>query len=189
MNSRHYPVINLEGPSTVHLTLEQRYAVMVNIFKHQYFAVYRLIGQRFGVEAANEIAAEVAGESIPNIARQYRKSFDLDGQGAALMSQILQAEFQSEGSDVVVHEETSQHADIEIFCLFGNALQSHRFDDSHIEEGLCNRGCAAWSDSVAKTIDPNLKTERLTWMGDGAPSCRYVVSRSTAEAKGNALKE
>jgi hypothetical protein len=186
MKSRHYPLIKLEGPSTVQLTLEQRYAVMVNIFKHQYFAVYRLIGQRYGVELANEIAAAVAAEAIPGIAQLYRKKFNLEGEGAALLSQIMQAEFQAEGSDVVVHEETPQHAEIEIFCMFGNALQSHRFDDSHIEDGLCHQGCAAWSDSVAKTIQPNLRTERLTWMGDGAPSCRYVISTSNKGKKGDA---
>jgi hypothetical protein len=178
---RKFPVIDLKGPSTVELTLEQRYSLVVNIFKRQYFAVYRLIGERFGVEAANQIAIDVAEEAIPFVAEHYRRTFKLDGQGAALMSQILQAEFQSEGSDVAVLEETDSRSKVDINCLFGDALQSGRFKDSNIADGLCQRGCAVWVDKVAKTIDPRLEAERMTWMGDGAPTCRYVIAMNKKE--------
>jgi hypothetical protein len=175
---RKFPVVELEGPGTVQLTLEERFGILHNIFKHQYFAVYKKIGELYGWEIANRIAAEVADEASPFIAEAYRRKFDLKGESAMLVSQVLQAEFQGEGSDVAVLEETEEAAEIDVLCTFGSALQSPRFSSIPITDGLCERGCRGWTQDVAESVDNRLRTDRLTWMGDGAPRCRFRIERS-----------
>ena len=32
--------------------------------------------------------------------------------------------------------------------------------------------------SAAQTVDGELVAERQTWMGDGAPRCKYAISRA-----------
>lgn len=175
--SRH-PIVDLKGPNTVELTLEQRYETLENVFVHQYFQLYRLVGERWGWQAANEIALKVPDSSIPLIAEGYRKKFNLQGEGAALLSQVLQAEFQAEGSDVHVSHESPEAADFEVDCAFGAVLQGGRYADVKIEDGLCHGGCAGWMTRVGQTLSPPVNAERQTWMGDGAPTCRFALRAS-----------
>lgn len=169
------PIIELEEESSVKLTLEQRFAILHNIFKHQYFAVYREIGRRFGWQVANEISAKVADDATPMLAAAYQRKFGLQGEGAALVSQVMQAEFQGEGSEARLVEERRERAEIEVNCTFGHALQSKRFEDVPITNGLCEQGCRQWLRDIAATVDPGLDAERDTWMGDGAPRCVYRI--------------
>jgi len=175
--ARRFPIFDLEGPSTVELTLEQRYETLESVFLHQFFQLYRLLGQRFGWEVANEIAMEVPESSIPVIVEGYRRKFGLEGEGAELLSKVLQAEFQAEGSDVAVLEEDAGGATFDVLCSFGGMLQSGRYADVRIEHGLCHEGCAGWMGRVGETMDPPVAAERLTWMGDGAPRCRFRLER------------
>jgi hypothetical protein len=176
--SNRFPRLKLEGPSTTQLSLEQRYETLENIFVHQFFQLYRLLGQRFGWEVANEIAGEVPEPSIPLVVEGYRKKFGLEGNGAALLSQVLQAEFQAEGSDVAVMSEEPSEATIDVLCPFGGMLQRGTYSDVKIERGLCDEGCARWVGRVGATIEPAVKAERLSWMGDGAPRCRFHLQAS-----------
>jgi hypothetical protein len=169
------PIIELEEESSVKLTLEQRFGILHNIFKHQYFAVYREIGRRFGWQVANEISASVADDATPMLAAAYQRKFELEGEGAELVSQVLQAEFQGEGSEAKVLEESPERAEIAVNCTFGHALQSKRFEDVPISNGLCEQGCRQWLRDIAATLDPGLDAERDTWMGDGAPRCVYRI--------------
>lgn len=171
-----FPIFDLEGPGTVELDLEQRYETLESVFVHQYFQLYRLLGQRFGWEVANEIALEVPDSSIPLIVEGYRRKFDLPGAGAALVSQVMQAEFQAEGSDVAVEHESTDAAAFEVLCSFGGMLQSGRYDDVEITPGLCHEGCAGWMTKVGHTVEPAVDAVRETWMGDGAARCRFVLS-------------
>lgn len=175
--SVRFPIIETRGPATVELDLEQRYETLESVFVHQYFQTYRLIGERFGWEAANEIASAVPEPSVPIVVEGYRRKFDLPGEGAALISQVLQAEFQAEGSDVAVESEGPDAAAFEVLCAFGAMLQSGRYDDVKIEEGLCHRGCAGWIDQIGATVEPAVTAVRETWMGDGHPRCRFSLSR------------
>ena len=175
--SHRFPIIDLEGPSEVELSLEQRYETLSAVFIHQFFQLYRLIGKRFGWEVANELAAEVPEFSVPLIVAGYRKKFDLEGEGAELLARVMQAEFQAEGSDVAVAEESPETASFEVLCSFGDMLQSGRYDDVKIEDGLCHKGCEGWMNKVGATLDPPVAAERQTWMGDGAPRCRYALRR------------
>jgi hypothetical protein len=169
------PIFELEEESSVKLTLEQRFSMLHNIFKHQYFAVYREIGRRFGWQVANEVSAAVADEATPMLAGAYQRKFGLEGERAALVSQVMQAEFQGEGSEAKVLDERPERAEIEINCTFGHALQSKRFEDVPITNGLCEQGCRQWLRDIAATVDPDLDAERDTWMGDGAPRCVFRV--------------
>jgi hypothetical protein len=173
--SARFPVMDLQGPGTVQLSLEDRYATLESVFIHQYFQLYRILGAKLGWEAANEIALEVPESSVPLIVEGYRRRFGLTGEGAALLSQVLQAEFQAEGSDVAVLDESSEAATIDVDCAFGSMLQSGRYSDVKIEHGLCHEGCAGWMRRVGATMDPPVDAERLTWMGDGAERCRFTL--------------
>jgi predicted ArsR family transcriptional regulator len=175
------PILVLEEEASVKLTLEQRFGILHNIFKHQYFAVYKAIADRLGWEVANEISAAVADEATPILAAGYQKKFGLGGEGAAAVSQVLQAEFQGEGSEARVVEETPERAAIEVNCTFGHALQSKRFADVPITNGLCEQGCRQWLKDIAATVDEDLDAERDTWMGDGAPRCNYRIFHKGTE--------
>jgi hypothetical protein len=177
-----YPLIDPIGNRTVELSLEQRFAVLHNIFKLQYFATWRLIGERFGWDTANELSGQVSAEATPFLAESYRRKFDLPGHGAALVSQVLQAEFQAEGSDADVLIENDDEARIDVLCGFGSALQRPKYADIPITDGLCEKGCRIWLQEIAATVEPDLRAERETWMGDGAPRCRYHIYRETGEA-------
>jgi hypothetical protein len=179
VTGRKFPIIELEGPATVELSLEDRFAVLHNIFKHQYFAVYRRIGELYGWEVANRIAAEVADEATPMLAEAYRGRFGLAGEGAALVSQVMQAEFQGEGSDAAVLLESADEAELDVNCAFGAALQKPRFAEIPITEGLCEQGCRMWAGDIARSVDPELKADRLSWMGAGASRCKYRIWRES----------
>lgn len=181
------PIIELDEDSTVKLSLEQRFEVLHNIFKHQYFAVYQAIADRLGWQVANEISAGVADEATPILAAGYIKKFGLEGEGAAAVSQVLQAEFQGEGSEARVVEETTERAEFEVNCTFGAALQSRRFKDVPITNGLCEQGCRQFLKDVAATVDPDLDVERDTWMGDGAPRCNFRIFHKGTEPSGTVL--
>lgn len=177
--SHRFPIIDVQGPSEVELSLEQRYETVSNILVHQFFQLYRILGARYGWEAANDIAAEVPDSSVPIIVRGYQKKFGLDGEGAELVARVFQAEFLAEGSDVaVVGEETPDSASFEVLCSFGDMLQSERYSDVKIERGLCHQGCEGWMNDVGKTVDPPVEAERQAWMGDGAPRCRFALRRA-----------
>lgn len=175
-----FPILDLEGPGSVSLELEQRYETLERIFIHQYFQLYRIIGQRFGWDVANEIALEVPESSIGLLVEGYRRKFGLTGTGAELLSQVLQAEFQAEGSDVAVLSESPGESTIDVLCSFGDVLQRGTYADVKIEHGLCHEGCAGWMDRVGDTIDPPVDAERLAWMGDGATRCRFVLRQASA---------
>jgi hypothetical protein len=181
------PIVELEEDSTVKLSLEQRFGILHSIFKHQYFAVYREIGERFGWRVANEISAAVADEATPMVAEAYARKFGLTGEGAALVSQVMQAEFQGEGSEARVIEERPERAEIEVNCTFGHALQNPRFQDIPISNGLCEQGCRQWLRDVAATVDSGLDAERDTWMGDGAPRCRFRIFPAGTESSSRTL--
>jgi hypothetical protein len=176
-----FPIYDLEGPGSVALSLEDRYATLENIFIHQFFQLYRILGARLGWDAANEIALEVPESSVPLLVEGYRKRFGLDGRGAKLLSQVLQAEFQAEGSDVAVVDEHEQAATIEVLCAFGAMIQSGRYADVKIERGLCHEGCAGWMSRVGVTMEPHIEVERETWMGDGAQRCRFRLTAASNE--------
>lgn len=175
-----FPILDLEGPSDVKLTLEQRYSTLLTVYKLQYFAIFRHIGERFGWEAANDIADDMAAEGIPFIAKGYQRKFDLPGEGAALVAQVLTSEFQVEGGDVEVIVENEAEAEYKVLCSFGDALQSGKFDDVDITDGLCTRGCWGWTQAMADTVKPGLHVERLTWMGNGAPRCHFKIAPAVA---------
>jgi hypothetical protein len=177
MPGHRFPIADLEGPGSVRLSLEDRYATLSSIFIHQYFELYRLLGERLGWEAANDIALAVPDSSVPFVVEGYTRRFGLEGEGAELLCRVLQAEFQAEGSDVAVADETPDHASFDVLCSFGDMLQSGRYADVKIERGLCHDGCAGWIGKVGATMDPPVGAERVTWMGDGAPRCRFALSR------------
>lgn len=172
-----FPIMDLQGPNSVELSLEERYETLDSIFVHQYFQLYRILGNKLGWEEANEIAKQVPDSSVPLIVEGYRRKFNLDGEGAKLLCQVLQAEFQAEGSDVAVVEEGPEFAEFDVLCSFGGMLQSGRYDDVHIEDGLCHSGCEGFMSDVGETLDPPVKAERLTWMGDGAERCKFRLTR------------
>jgi hypothetical protein len=180
MPGHRFPIYDLEGPGSVELSLKDRYATLSNIFVHQYFQLYKILGEKLGWEEANRIALEVPESSVPLIVRGYAKRFGLDGEGAELLSKVLQAEFQAEGSDVAVLEENPEAAIIDVLCSFGDMIQSGRYADVKIEPGLCHEGCAGWMGRVGETLDPPVDVERQTWMGDGAPRCRFAMARRAA---------
>jgi hypothetical protein len=194
MAGQRFPVIPVEGPTTVALTLEDRYATLLNVYKFQYFAVFRHIGERWGWETANQIADEMAEEAIPVIAEGYRRRFGLPGEGAALVSQVLSAEFQAEGGDFESVVETEDEAEYTVLCAFGGALQSGRFDDVDITDGLCHRGCWGWTQKVSETVKPGLVVKRTHWMGtppegresgsehNGCQRCRFTIQPAEAAA-------
>lgn len=182
------PIYDLEASSSVKLTLEERFGILHNIFKHQYFAVYKEIGRRYGWREANEISAVVSDEATPMLAAAYQRKFDLPGESAALVSQVVQAEFQGEGSEVEVLEERPERAEVSINCTFGHALQSKRFNDVPITNGLCEQGCRQWVRDIAATVDPGLDSERDTWMGDGSPRCVYRIFPQGTEESTPTLK-
>jgi hypothetical protein len=179
MPEPRFPIIDLEGPSTLQLTLEQRYELVHNVFKHLFFGVYRHIGETYGWEAANKIAGDVSDESTPILVELFRKKFDLDGQGAALVSQVIQAEFQGEGSDPAVLAESQDEAELDLLCGMGAAMRTPSLAIP-IEHGLCEQGCRVWAQDLARSVDQELRVERLSWMGDGAARCRYRIWRERA---------
>jgi hypothetical protein len=173
---RRFPINPLEGPGTVELSLEQRFETLESIFIHQFFQLYRILGNRLDWETANEILLEVPESSIPLLVEGYRKKFDLDGEGAKLLSQVLQAEFQGEGSDVAVLEESTEYAEIDVLCAFGGMLQSGRYDDVKITPGLCHEGCEGFICRLGETMETKVHAERTAWMGDGAERCRFKLT-------------
>jgi hypothetical protein len=178
-----YPILEPIGRRTVELSIEQRFGVLHNIFKHQFFATYKRIGERFGWDVANEIAGDVAADATPMLAAAYQRKFALPGKGAALVSQVVQAEFQAEGSDADVIREDGDEAELDILCGFGSALQQPKFQSIEITSGLCETGCRLWIDEIAQTVEPDLRAERLTWMGAGAARCRFRIRRETANSE------
>lgn len=180
MKSRTFPILEPHG-ATVELTLAQRYATLMNGFKHQYFAWARQIADRYGWEKANEIAQAVTDESVPYIAAGYTKKFGIEGEGAELIGKVMQAEFLAEGSEPAVEREDADDSVFDVLCMFGDALQSGKFP-IEVGPGLCHEGCLGWGQRVAHTVDPLIRVERLTWMGDGAPRCHFHIHRETSRA-------
>lgn len=174
-----FPILEPIGERTVALSIAQRFGILHNVFVHQYFATYKAIADRYGWEVANEIAGEITADATPMLAEAYRRKFDLPGEGAALVSQVVQTEFQGEGSDVEVISEDADDAELEILCGFGSLLQRPRYRGTPITDGLCERGCRIWMQEIAGTVSSDLTAERLAWMGDGAPRCRFRITRES----------
>ncbi|HEX3801996.1 MAG TPA: hypothetical protein VHV75_04070 [Solirubrobacteraceae bacterium] len=170
-----YPILEPIGERTVSLTVNERFGILHNIFKHQYFATYKAIADRYGWDVANEIAGGITTEATPMLADAYRRKFNLTGAGAALVSQVVQTEFQGEGSDVAVLHEDEESAELEILCGFGSALQGEKYRGTPITDGLCGAGCRVWMQDIAQSISPDMTAEREQWMVDGAPRCRYRI--------------
>jgi hypothetical protein len=178
-----YPILEPIGDHTVELTLAERFGILHNIFKHQYFATYKSIAARYGWEVANEIAGEITVESTPMLAQAYGRKFNLPGEGAALVSQVVQTEFQGEGSHAEVIHEDPDSSELDILCGFGTALQQPRYRDLPITDGLCETGCRIWLQEIADSVEPGLRTERVTWMVDGAARCKYRIARESPPAE------
>jgi hypothetical protein len=174
--SHGFPIIELEGPTAVELSLEQRYETVSNVLVHQFFQLYRILGRRYGWEAANDIAGEVPESSVPVIVRGYRRKFGIQGEGAELLARVMQAEFIAEGSDVAVQHEDPGSACFDVLCSFGAMLVSDQYADVKIERGLCHEGCVGWMNRVGATVDQPVTVERQAWMGDGAPRCRFAMT-------------
>lgn len=173
--SHRFPIIDLEGPSPVELSLEERYGICSNVLVHQFFQLYRILGERYGWDVANEIAGEVPASSVPLLVEGYRRKFGLEGEGAQLLARVMAAEFQGEGSDVAFVDESTEEATYEVHCSFGDLLTSERYADVKIEDGLCHTGCEGFQCDLGATMDPPVTAKRLAWMGDGAPRCRFAL--------------
>ncbi|GMU77547.1 MAG: hypothetical protein AMXMBFR46_03460 [Acidimicrobiia bacterium] len=172
-----FPILEPLGHRTVDLSLEQRYTLLQSIFRHEHLNTYRRIAERFGWEVANELAGEYGQGHTDALVDTYRRVLGLTGKGAAAVSQTFQAEIQCEGGDVEVHIESADQADVSALCGFGYLLQRPRDAGLPITDGLCETGCRLWLQQRCATVDPELRVERLTWMPDGAPRCRYTISR------------
>lgn len=172
-----------ERSSSTVLTLEERYGTVVSILVHQYFQLYRVLGERFGWDVANEIAGEVPQSSVPLIVRGYQRKFGLAGTGAELLARVFSAEFEAEGSEVTIESQSEKRAEFEVLCSFGEMLQSDQYSDVLIHEGLCNRGCLGWMDRVGQTLDRPVSVERTRWMGAGASRCEFALQRETTSAQ------
>lgn len=180
-----FPIIDTEGPVTRELALEDRYSSLATLYKHQYFATYRHIAKHTSWDIANQIADEMAAESIPMLAAGFRKKYELPGEGAALVAQVHITEMIVEGADVETVTETKDEAEYKVLCPWGNAIQSGKFDDAApIVEGLCHRGCWDFMQRVADTVSSDLHVDRTAWMGDGAPACDFCITRTGEKAKG-----
>lgn len=178
-----FPIIEPEGPVTRSMTVAERYETLATLYKYQYFATYRHIAKHASWEVANQIADDMAAESIPHLAEGYKKKYGLPGEDAALVAQVHITEMLVEGADVETLEETAHRAEYKVLCPWGNAIQSGKFDDAEpVYDGLCNRGCRDFMQRVADTVTDDLAVERLSWMGDGAPRCHFTVER-TVEVK------
>ncbi|NUT56181.1 MAG: hypothetical protein HOQ03_09390, partial [Thermoleophilia bacterium] len=180
--SKRFPIIEPEGRSSVQLSLAERYGILHNVFVHQWFALQKRIGEEFGWDVANRLSVEVADEATPLLAEGYRRKFGLEGEGAALVSQVMQTEFLGEGSEVDLHHEDRDSAEVDINCTFGAMLQKPKFGRLPVTDGLCEGGCRGWAGDIARSVDPELRADRLTWMGDGAPVCKFKIWRQPAAA-------
>lgn len=180
--SRRFPVLDPAGPSTVDLSLEERYTTVVKIFRHVYLDLVRRVGEQFGWEAIAQIAADVLDETVPHAGDGYRRRFGLDAEGAALMSQVFQIEYLAEGSDVAVAHESTEAAEVAVECMWGDAIQRGEFaPDSPMATVVCHDGCAGWAQRVADGIAPSLEVDRREWMGDGAARCVFVFEQRAGE--------
>lgn len=178
---RRFPILDPEGPVTHELTVAQRYHSLATLYKHQYFATYRHIAEHAGWDVANQIADDMAAESIPMLAEGFKRTYGLTGEDAALVAQVHITEMIVEGSDVETITETPDEAEYKVTCPWGNAIQSGKFDDAEpVFDGLCNRGCWSFMQRVADTVADDLSVHRKAWMGEGAPSCHFCVSRDGA---------
>jgi hypothetical protein len=176
MSRQHFPILDPKGTS-IEMSLAERYTTMMNAFKHQYFAWARQVAARYGWKTANEIAQAVADESIPFMVPGFTRKFNLKGEGAELVARVLRVQFLADGSEPTVTAEAPDHVEFKVLCMWGGALQSGKFP-IEIAGGLCHEGCVGWAQRVATTVDPQIKVERLTWMGEGAPRCHFRVARS-----------
>ena len=132
----------------------------------------RQILAEFGWDVANRLSVEVADEATPLLAEGYRRKFGLEGEGAALVSQVMQTEFLGEGSDVDLIHEDRDSAEVDINCTFGAMLQKPKFGRLPVTDGLCEGGCRGWAGDIARSVDPELRGR------DRAGSKRLLVVRT-----------
>ena len=175
MGHPEFPILEPKNVR-LNLTLADRYATMMNAFKHQYFAWARHVAERYGWQVSNEIAQEVVDESIPVMVPGFRRRFGLTGEGPELVGKVVRAQLLADGSEPAVIRETTEHVEFDVRCMWGGALQSGKFP-IEIAKGLCHEGCVGWAQRVAQTVDEGIKVERLTWMGEGAPRCHFRIVR------------
>src|SRR5262249_50045343 len=145
----------------------------------QYFATQSHIARHAGWEVANQIADDMASESIPMLAEGFKRRYSLPGESAALVAQVHITEMLVEGADVETITETADEAEYKVNCPWGHAIQSGKFEDAAlVAEGLCHRGCWNFMQRVADTVAEGLQVDRKAWMGDGAPSCHFLITRA-----------
>jgi hypothetical protein len=175
-----FPTLAQSGCS-VELPLEERYRVLHSIWRHEHLETMKRIADRFGMEAAIDIAAMYGYGHTSGIVKHYAEKFGLTGQGAAAVAQVFQIEMQVEGSGVEVIHDTADLAEFKANCCFGDLFQKERFAAHRpISEAVCNRGCRGWMVDMGATVAPDLQVERLAWMVEGAPRCHYRISRTAA---------
>lgn len=175
-----FPILEPAGPVTRNMTIEERYETLQTLYKFQYFATYRHIAKHTSWDVANQIADDMASEAIPFLAEGYKRRYGLPGEDAALVAQVHITEMLVEGADVETITETADEAEYKVLCPWGAALQSGKFDDAApIYDGLCNRGCWDFMQRVSETVSDDLVVDRKTWMGDGAPTCHFCITRNS----------
>jgi hypothetical protein len=173
---RRFPILDLEGPITRPLTIEERYETLETLYKYQYFATYRHIAQHAGWDVAKKIADDMAAEAIPHIAEGYKRRYGLRGEGVALVAQVHITEMIVEGADVETITESEVEAEYKVLCPWGDAIQSGKFDDAEpIYDALCGGSCRDFMQRVADTVAGDIQVDRKAWMGDGAPRCHFRV--------------
>ena len=174
MSRQPFPILEPKG-TAVELSLSERYTILMNAFKQQYFAWARHVASRYGWKTANEIAQAVVDESVPFIASGFKRKFKLTGDGAELIGRVMRIQFLADGSEPTVTRESPNDVEFKVLCMWGGALQSGKFP-IEIADGLCHQGCVGWAQRVADTVDPAITVERLTWMGEGAERCHFRVA-------------
>jgi hypothetical protein len=173
-----FPTLAQSG-CAVELTLEERYRVLHSIWRHEHLETMKRIADRFGMEAAIDIAAMYGYGHTAGLVQLYAEKFGLTGQGAAAVAQVAQMELQVEGSGVEVLHETADLAEFKADCCFGDLFQKKRYEDHRpLSQAICNRGCRGWMADMGATVAQDLQVERLAWMVDGAPRCHYRISRT-----------
>jgi len=179
MSKSNYPSLVSRGNPTVPLTLEQRYSVLPLVYRYMYFSLFRQIGNRYGWDFANGVADDMTAESIPFLAPSYKKKFGLPGEGGVMVAQMMQVEIVVEGGDGdLIEEDGADCSEFKLACCMGKGLQDQKFADVDIADGLCNVGCWKYSTLAAQQIDKRYRFERLSWMGDGEPTCHFKLIKA-----------
>jgi hypothetical protein len=178
-SSIKFPITEPLGRRTVNLSVDQRYHLLQSIWRHEHLEHHRRVAERFGWEAADELIGEYGKDHTDGLVETYSRVLGLDGEGAAAVSQVFQAEIQCEGGDVEVIEESPERAEVSALCGMGYLLQRPRYQGMPITDGLCETGCRLWLQKMSRAVDPDLVVERTSWMPAGDSRCTYRIHRPT----------